>query len=166
MAEFGKMLSYGSLVGSVLSILLGIAYVIYGFTYISFKLPGCTYFTCNSSWRSFISLSPDVFMDTFQPIILGLLGVVYYFPSRPAWPASMGHPGESLLWGFFHIIMALFGNLGYIYWVGIAICAFNLLIGSLIVVVRLMKGRAVGGRPKDLDEIPNTGVTTGQPVNV
>jgi len=140
--------------------------VIYGFTYISFKLPGCTYFTCNEAWRGFISLSPDVLMDTFQPILLGVIGVIYYLPSRPTWPASMGYPGESLMWGFFHIVMALFGNLGYIYWVGIAISTFNLLVGSLIIVARLMKGRAVGGRPKDLDEIPNNGVVAGQPVTV
>lgn len=166
MADCRKSLSYASLVGSVLSLLLGVAYVIYAFTYISFKMPGCTYFTCNSMWRTLISFSPDVFMDTFQPMILGGIGILYYFPSRPSWPASMSAPGMTTAWGVFHIIMALFGNLGYIYWVGIAICTFNLLVGTLIIVSRLMMGRNVGPRPKDLDEIPSTTVTAGQPVTV
>ncbi len=62
--------------------------------------------------------------------------------------------------------MALFGNLGYIYWVGIAICTYNLLVGSIIVVSKMVRGRGVGGRPKDVDEMTNHGVTADQPVVV
>ena len=166
MAQMRKVLAYASLVGSVLTVLLGITYLIYGFTYISFKYPGCTFFNCNTPWRAFISFSPDVFMDTFQPIVLGSIGVVYYFPSRPTWPNAMSTPGSSLMWGLFHIVMALFGNVGYIYWVGIAICTYNLLVGTVIVVSNMVSSRRVGGRPKDLDEIPNAGVAAGQPVVV
>jgi hypothetical protein len=166
MTETSKLLSNASLVGSVLTILLGITYLIYGFTFVTFNYPGCTFFNCNTGWRGFISFSPDVFMDTFQPIIIGSIGVMYYFPSRPTWPVAMSTPGSSFLWGYFHIVMALFGNLGYIYWVGIAICTYNLLVGSIIVVSKMVRGRGVGGRPKDVDEMTNHGVTADQPVVV
>jgi hypothetical protein len=170
-----NLLSHASLAGSILSILLGISWVIYGFTYIQFAPYNCTFGFCNSQWRGLISLAPETFMDTFQPIILGVVGVVYQLPSRPLKPVFMGPPSSSVGGGLFHIAMALFGNLGYMYWVGIAICTYNLLIGVVIMFVNMMQngGSVASTRPKDMDEIPNTSaantvieVSTAQAVTV
>jgi hypothetical protein len=61
------------------------------------------------------------------------------------------------------------------YWVGIAICTYNLLIGVVIMFVNMMQngGSVASTRPKDMDEIPNTSaantvieVSTAQAVTV
>lgn len=144
-----------SLTGSSLSVLLGISYIIYGFTAINFAPKGCSFFYCNDSWRMLITFAPERFIDTFQPILMGGIGILYALPMgmRPASPASLSPPSSSALGGVFHILMALFTNLGYMYWVGIVIASINLLIGLIFVIVNLKNG---GGRPKDIDEVSTT----------
>jgi len=157
-----NFVSYASIAGSIASILLGISWVIYGFTTIVMAPQYCSFERCNEQWRAWISFAPETFVDTFQPIILGVIGVVYHLPSRPLKPAFMGPPSSSVGGGFFHIVMALFGNLGYMYWVGITVCTYNLLIGSIIVILSIIQneGGISSTRPKDLDEIPETSMNT------
>ena len=104
-----------------------------------------------------ITFAPEQFIDTFQPLIMGGIGVLYALPSdfRPDYPASLSPPSSTIMGGLFHILMALFANLGYMYWVGISIAAANLLIGLTFVVLNLKNGNR---RPKDIDEVtPPTG---------
>ena len=167
MAMTYNWLSWVSFTGSALSVLLGVSYIIYGFTAISFAPKGCDFFYCNSQWRMLITFAPEQFMDTFQPIILGGIGVLYALPSgyRPEYPASLSPPSSSALGGLFHILMALFANLGYMYWVGIAFAGINILIGVTFIVINLMNG---GSRPKDVDEVttPPANSFPANPVNV
>jgi hypothetical protein len=51
--------------------------------------------------------------------------------------------------------MALFANLGYMFWVGITVASINLLVGLVLVVVNLRNG---GQRPKDVDELAVTNI--------
>ena len=140
--------------GSLLSVLLGISHIIYGFTMIPFATKKCAFYECNASWRGLISFAPETFLDTFQPIILGGIGVFYSLPVgfRPTYPACLSPPSSSALGGLFHIIMALFGNLGYMFWVGIAFASYNLILGVAFIFINLVNKR--DQRPKDLDEIP------------
>jgi hypothetical protein len=152
-----ESLRWVSFVGSALSVLLGVSYIIYGFTVIRFAPRDCSFFYCNDQWRMLITFAPERFIDTFQPIIMGGIGVLYALPTgfRPEYPASLSPPSSSALGGVFHIVMALFTNLGYMYWVGIVIAAVNLLIGVTFVVINLRSGAT---RPKDVDEVtPSTG---------
>ena len=155
-----NVLRWISFTGSILSVLMGIAYVIYAFTDIVFAPNNCDFFHCNDSWRGLITFAPEAFMDTFQPIILGGIGIMYSLPAgyRPEHPACLSPPSTSVLGGVFHIIMALFGNLGYMFWVGITIATINLLIGVVFIVVNMMSGG--NRRPKDIDELPNSAVTS------
>ena len=153
------LLQWFSMGGSALSIVVGISYLIYGFTKLNFAYDNCDFFYCNTQWRTLVSFSPDVFMDTFQPIVLGLIGVIYALPSdvRPMYPRFMSPPSSSVLGGIFHIVMALFANIGYMYWFGIAVAAYNILTGLAIVIVSMMETKdRIGSRPKDIDEMPVT----------
>ena len=155
MSNSEKTLRWVSLTGSALSVLLGVSYVIYGFTVINFAPKGCSFFYCNTSWRDLITFAPERFIDTFQPIIMGGIGMLYALPKgmRPESPASLSPPSSSAMGGVFHILMALFTNLGYMYWVGIVIAALNLLIGLTFIIINLKNG---GMRPKDVDEVSTT----------
>lgn len=147
------------MVGSMLSMVVGVSYLIYGFVDLNYQYSNCDFFYCNTNWRSLVSLSPDVFMDTFQPFMFGLIGVLYALPegSRPIYPIFMSPPSSNVFGGFFHILMALFGNMGYMSWFGIAVAAYNILTGLAIGVLCLMsEGGRIEGRPKDVDELPGT----------
>jgi hypothetical protein len=150
-----NLLRLVSFAGSCLSILLGISHIIYGFTVIQFAPNGCNFYNCNTAWRTLISFAPERFIDTFQPMLLGGIGVLYALPSgfRPEYPASLSPPSSSAMGGLFHILMALFGNLGYMFWVGIAIAAFNLLVGLAFIILNLKNGAR---RPKDIDEVTSS----------
>ena len=158
-----NVLHYVSMGGSVLSIIVGFSYLIYGFTKLNFAYDNCDFFYCNTQWRGLVSLAPDVLMDTFQPMVLGFIGVLYALPegSRPTYPVCMSPPSSSVLGGCFHILMALFGNIGYMFWFGIAVSAYNILAGIAIVIVNMMQSNGrVAARPKDLDELPTTAVAS------
>ena len=152
MTAYDNTLRWISLTGSGLSVLLGVSYVIYGFTAIHFAPKGCSFFYCNDEWRLLITFAPERFIDTFQPIIMGGIGILYALPVgyRPEYPSSLSPPSSSALGGLFHILMALFTNLGYMFWVGIVVASINLLIGLTFIVVNLKNG---GRRPKDIDEV-------------
>lgn len=156
MSQSKESLRWVSLGGSFLSVLLGLSYIIYGFTAISFAPKGCGFYYCNEGWRTLISFAPETFLDTFQPLILGGIGVLYSLPVgyRPEYPASLSPPSSSAMGGVFHIVMALFGNLGYMFWVGITFAAINLLIGLTFIIYNLMNGNR---RPKDADEVSTGG---------
>lgn len=150
-----------SIIGSILSIVVGISYLIYGFTNLNYQYSDCDFFYCNTSWRGLVSFAPDVFMDTFQPTILGLIGVVYALAegTRPAYPKFMSPPSSNVFGGFFHILMALFGNIGYMSWFGIAVAAYNILTGLAIITVCFMSNEVrTVTRPKDANEMPATAV--------
>lgn len=151
-----KLLAVLSMVGSVLTFLLGIANLIYGWTKLNYAPSHCEFYYCNSNWRSLVSLAPDVFMDTFQPIILGLIGIMYSMPVgvRPSQPMFLSPPSSTWLGGVFHIIQAMFANLGYMFWLGMAFAAYNIIIGLIIIIYRsLENGNRNGSRPKDADEV-------------
>ena len=143
-----------SFIGSLLSVILGISYIIYGFTIINVHPKGCDFFYCNDSWRMLITFAPERFIDTFQPMIMGGIGVIYALPDgfRPSFPAFLAPPSSSVLGGIFHIVMGLFTNLGYMSWFGITVATFNLLIGVSFILILAMRGRAAP-RPKDVDEL-------------
>lgn len=157
--------------GSLLSVILGLVYVIYAFTEINFRPEGCDFFYCNNSWRALITFAPERFIDTFQPIILGGVGALYALPEgvRPSYPACLAPPSSSVRGGLFHIVMALFTNLGYLSWFGITVATYNMLLGTVFIVLTLVDGRVQ--RPKDMDEIntvtavPMTAVPVTAPVN-
>ena len=138
MTAYDNTLRWISLTGSGLSVLLGVSYVIYGFTAIHFAPKGCSFFYCNDEWRLLITF--------------GGIGILYALPVgyRPEYPSSLSPPSSSALGGLFHILMALFTNLGYMFWVGIVVASINLLIGLTFIVVNLKNG---GRRPKDIDEV-------------
>ena len=154
MACSPNVLRWFSFTGSFLSVLMGISYVIYGFTNIPFAYKNCNFYHCNDAWRSLITFAPETFINTFQPIIVGGIGVLYSLPAgyRPEYPASLSPPSSSSLGGLFHIIMALFANLGYMYWVGMAIAAYNILLGIAFIIINMLNRS--DSRPKDADEIP------------
>ena len=147
------VLSWLSFSGSVLSVLLGISHVIYGFTVLNFASNDCEFFYCNTSWRSLISFAPDTFFDTFQPILSGIVGMLYATPVgiRPDTPHFLAPPCSSLRGAGFHVVMALFCNLGYMSWVGIGVAVYNLLLGLTFAGI-LMFNRSQT-RPKDASEI-------------
>ena len=162
MAISSTVLAWIGLVGSLLSVVVGISHIIYGFTAITFAPKGCGFYYCNAQWRQLITFAPDPFIDTFQPIIIGAIGFVFSLPAgvRPAYPASMSPPSSSIRGGLFHIVMALFGNLGYMYWFGIAVAAYNLLAGLLFIIVCIVQGPS--RRPKDADEVQANTSLPGQ----
>jgi hypothetical protein len=157
MTSSSATLRWIAFAGSALSVLLGLSHVVYGFTQISFAANDCNFYSCNSNWRLLISLAPDVLVDTFQPIIMGVFGMLYALPVgfRPEYPRAMSPPSSSVWGGVFHIVMALFANLGYMFWVGITVASINLLVGLVLVVVNLRNG---GQRPKDVDELAVTNI--------
>lgn len=153
-----KILNVLSLVGSSLTIILGVANLVYGWVELNYAPSGCKFYYCNSNWRSLITFAPDNFMDTFQPMILGSIGVLYSLPlgMRPRSPEILSPPSSSWAGGVFHMVMALFANLGYMFWLGMAIAGYNILLGLVIVIVNLLQTRdRVASRPKDADEIPS-----------
>lgn len=131
------ILAWISFSGSFLSIMLGLAHVIYGLTKLPFAPKNCPFYDCNSSWRTLITLSPSVFIDAFQPILIGIVGVIYALPEgvRPIWPSFLAPPSSSIRGGLFHIVMALFCNMGYMYWVGILVASYNLLLGVAFIAI-------------------------------
>jgi hypothetical protein len=126
-------------IGSVASLVLGIVDLIIQFTRIRFGRASvdCDFSNCNAEWRTLITLSPDVFMDTFQPILLGAVGISIALPPLYRDGLVVRTYLPSSLWGvgLYHIIMALFANLGYLYIAGIVICALNLLFGVIFILV-------------------------------
>jgi hypothetical protein len=153
MSGNSSVLRWMSFSGSVLSILMGSVYVIYGFTIIDFHPKDCDFFYCNDSWRALITFAPERFVDTFQPIIVGGLGAIFALPEgiRPSYPVFLAPPSSSVRGGLFHIIMGLFTNLGYLSWFGITVASYNMLLGTVFIFVVLVDGR--NQRPKDMDEV-------------
>jgi hypothetical protein len=149
MSKLETALPWLSFSGSLITLLLGIADVIYRLTLIQFQPTSCNFYYCNIGWRGVFSFAPDIFFDTFQPILLGLIGLVYSLPEglRPASPASLSPP-TSVMGGIFHIIMAFFGNMGYLSVIGIVAATINMALGCAFILIRTVFKKRLINAPR------------------
>lgn len=132
---FATVTSWIAFVSSCLVIVVGVFRIIASGAHLDW----CDKFiddVCNKGdWRlRLFSFVPDVFVDVWTPMVMGIMGVCFHFKSSP-FKLTM-FSSNWLRFFAYHLAMCLFGSLGYSNGVGI-------IIGSIVALAALLSFIAI-----------------------
>mmetsp|Transcript_90711 Transcript_90711/g.234225 ORF Transcript_90711/g.234225 Transcript_90711/m.234225 type:complete len:156 (-) Transcript_90711:323-790(-) len=139
--DVGVIVSAVSFVASMLTLAVGVIYLILKLENASVHFYDCGFVTadCNDPWRRVFTLSPIVLLDLWTPVIMGLLGITIHIRSL-----LICNIEESLLphnyvqYGFFMLVTALCGNFGYCGKFGVLVGILSSISVFLCIMAKLM----------------------------
>lgn len=102
------------------------------------------------TWGSVFSLEPNILMDNFAPVFVGLITLSVHLPGEETWNPIGRTWTRYFIW---FLLVALFANVGYAGNLGLVIGLFNVMVASTCLTVRFSNEER---RPTDLDVIKET----------
>merc|ERR1712187_1026337 len=81
---------------------------------------------CNMHWRLFLSITPNVLLDIWLPLVIGIIGMGIHVESFKLAAMEVVHPVNYVQYVLFMIVTAFFANFGYYGQFGIIVALFSL----------------------------------------
>eukprot|EP00928_Gymnodinium_smaydae_P013325 TRINITY_DN14870_c0_g3_i1.p1 TRINITY_DN14870_c0_g3~~TRINITY_DN14870_c0_g3_i1.p1 ORF type:complete len:179 (+),score=23.85 TRINITY_DN14870_c0_g3_i1:71-538(+) len=139
--DSGLIASCVSFIASACTLSLGLAYIVLRIESLDFHFQKCGFFEedCNDHWRGIFTLRPNVLLDVWTPVLIGILGLSVHvtrlrFCQCFAWVL----PADYVQYAVFMFVTALFANVGYCGQCGIIVGAVSAFACTLCIIARLV----------------------------
>lgn len=138
--DMGRIVSCICFIGSICTFILGMIFLFLKIENLRLEVTDCGLFEedCNQPWRTVFTLRPEILLDLWTPVIVGVLGAGIHVRSM-----KVGFVKTYVQYAIFMLITALFANFGYLGQCGVFLGAFNVLAAVLCILARLMSENAI-----------------------
>eukprot|EP00440_Ansanella_granifera_P033842 gb/GFBE01036717.1/.p1 GENE.gb/GFBE01036717.1/~~gb/GFBE01036717.1/.p1 ORF type:complete len:156 (+),score=15.68 gb/GFBE01036717.1/:1-468(+) len=138
--DVGLVTSCLCFIGSLSVLALGFLYLVLKLEQMRLEFSDCGFVQadCNWKWRGLFTLRPNVLLDVWTPIILGILGSsIHVHSMRFCFFFEWILPTNYVQYAVFMLVTALFASFGYCGQLGVIVGAFSLCTVVLCILARL-----------------------------